>query len=113
MNTGEANLYFFGNGGYPRDVLVSAGLAGGQYCPQDWDSLALNLEDSFLVSSPSYSHYCLLKMKKQPITRSNYLPSASFLAVVAKSLAKTLLHKYPDPKSPKSARGGLCGPGQL
>lgn len=57
----------------------SAGLAGGQNCPPRIESLAFVLEGNFLL-------YLLLsavvtvackKAKSKPITRSNYLPSAS------------------------------------
>lgn len=48
--------------------------------------------------------------ESRPITRSNYPPSAAFLAAVVKALAKTLLHQYRDPKSPKSQREGSASP---
>lgn len=43
---------------------------------------------------------------EQPITRSNYLPPATFLAAMVKALAKTLRHQNLDPKRPKSQGEG-------
>lgn len=74
-----------------------------------WDTLALVRENGFLVSS----RQSLLPWGwggEPTITRSNYPPSAAFLAAVVKALAKTLLHQYRDPKSPKSQGEGSASP---
>lgn len=82
-----------------------SGWLGANSFPQKWETLALVLGNSFPVSSSRHSHYCM-GVGGATNYRSNYLPSAAFLAAVARALAKTLLLQYLDPRNPMSQGEG-------